>query len=182
MSNQSASEWYAPEDENVIVREFLTPRERVFRAWTEAEWLARWWYPVGGSVTVHRLDLRPGGLFHYTQQMPGGPEQWGRFAYREIARPERLVYVSAFSDAEGAVVRAPWSATWPAELLNVLTLSEQGGRTTLELRGGPINASEAERATFVAARPMLAQGFEPFFARLDELLAEGDGSGEKTAS
>jgi uncharacterized protein YndB with AHSA1/START domain len=172
MSDQSTSPWYALEDENVIVRTFAAPRERVFQAWTEADWLARWWYPAGGSVEVHRLELRPGGLFHYAQQLPGGPQQWGRFTYREITAPERLVYVSAFSDAAGALVRAPWSPTWPAELLNVLTLSEQQGQTTLELRGGPINASAAERATFAAARPMLAQGFAPFFARLDELLAE----------
>jgi uncharacterized protein YndB with AHSA1/START domain len=173
MSLSAETSLYAPEDESVIVRTFAAPRELVFRAFTEAQHLARWWAPPGGSVEVLRLDLRPGGLFHYAQQAPEQPLQYGRFEYREITPPERLVYVSAFSDVEGNLVRAPWSETWPLEIMNIVTFAEQDGRTTVTMRGGPINASEAERATFAPIRPMLAQGFAPFFAQLDALLAEG---------
>ena len=44
------------------------------------------------------------------------------------------------------------SPTWPLEVLNTMTLSEHGGKTTLTMHGRPINASEEERRTFEAGR------------------------------
>ena len=65
---------------------------------------------------------------------------FGRFVYREVAAPERLVFVNSFSDAAGGITRAPFpqlDGKWPLEILNVVTLTEEGGRTTVSLRGGP---------------------------------------------
>ena len=77
---------------------------------------------------------------------------WGKFVYREIVAPERIVFVNSFSDEEGNPVRHPMSPTWPLEVLNTMTLSEHDGRTTLTIRGAPINASDEERKTFQAGR------------------------------
>jgi len=30
---------------------------------------------------------------------------WGRFAFREIVKPQRLVYINSFSDPKGGVAR-----------------------------------------------------------------------------
>ena len=59
------------------------------------------------------LDLRPGGRFHYGMRSPDGKDMWARFVYREIAAPERIVFVHSFSDEEGNLTRASFSATWP---------------------------------------------------------------------
>jgi uncharacterized protein YndB with AHSA1/START domain len=56
--------------------------------------------------------------------------------------------------------------------LNTLTLSEADGRTTVTLRGGPINATEEERATFWNAQESLRQGFGGTFDQLAAYLAE----------
>ena len=40
----------------VLEREFAAPRELVWRAWTDAELLARRYGP-GAETIVHRLDL-----------------------------------------------------------------------------------------------------------------------------
>jgi len=77
---------------------------------------------------------------------------WGRFVYRELVPPERLVFIVSFSDEAGNVTRHPMSPTWPLEVLNTMTLSEHGGKTTLTMHGRPINASEEERRTFEAGR------------------------------
>lgn len=158
--------------ELVITRVLNAPRALVFNVWSEAEHLVRWWGPKGADLQVIRLEFRPGGIFHYRQQIANGGEIWGRFVYHEIRAPERIVYVSAFADAEGAITRNPWSPTWPLEIHNTLTLDENAGRTTLTLRGAPLNATEAEIATFTGARPMVQQGFAGTLDQLEAYLAQ----------
>lgn len=117
-------------DTLVITRVFDAPRSLVFKVWTDPKHLAQWWGPKGFTLHVQALDLRPDGVFHYSQQSPDGQVMWGKFVYREIAAPERLVFVSSFSDEAGNTVRHPWSADWPLEILNIVTLSEHEGKTT----------------------------------------------------
>lgn len=157
-----------------ISRTFDAPRELVWKAWTEAERLPLWWGPKGCPITVRQLDLRPGGIFLYSMGLPNGDTWWGRFEYREIERPGRLVYVSSFSDEAGGVTRAPFSETWPLEVLNELTLTEQGGRTTLVLQGAPINCIEEERTFFEGFFASMEQGFSGTMDQLSEYLATAE--------
>src|SRR5205807_10573435 len=126
----------------------------------------------GFTIGVCKVDVRPDGIFHYSMKTPGGQEMWGKFVYREIVAPERIVFTNSFADASGATVRAPFSADWPLEVLNTLTLSEHAGRTTLTLRGAPVNATEAERRTFDAGRASMQQGFAGTFDQLAGYLAQ----------
>ena len=57
-------------------------------------------------------------------------------------------------------------------MLNVVTLTEQGGKTTIALRGGPINATEEERAMFAANTASMRQGFGGTFDKLADFLAK----------
>lgn len=155
----------------VITRVFDAPRDLVFKAWAEPERLMRWWGPKGFTMPVGTLDFRPGGVFHYCMRSPDGHEMWGTFVYREIVAPQRIVFISSFSDAEGNLIRSPFSPTWPLEILNTLTLVEHDGKTTLVLRGEPHNATEAERETFDAAQSSVQQGFTGTFDQLAEYLA-----------
>jgi len=161
----------AAEREFVITRVFDAPRDLVWKAWTESERLAQWWGPKGFAMGVCKLDLRPDGVFHYSMRTPDCHEMWGKFVYREIAAPERIVFTNSFADASGATVRAPFSADWPLEVLNTLMLSEHDGRTTLTLRGAPVNATEAKRRTFEAGRASMQQGFTGTFDQLAAYLA-----------
>lgn len=161
------------EDELVITRTFAAPHELVWRAWTEPERLARWWGPKGSAVEVVSFDLRPGGLFLYRLRAPDGAELWGKFVYRAIEAPERLSFVSSFADPRGETVRAPFNPAWPLEILNHLTLQEQGGQTALTLRGGPINASPDERRSFREWRDSVQEGFAGTFDQLSDYLAGG---------
>ena len=61
-----------------------------------------------------KMDLRPGGTYHYGMRTPDGKEMWGRFVYREIIPPERIVFVNSFSDPEGGITRHPMAPTWPS--------------------------------------------------------------------
>jgi uncharacterized protein YndB with AHSA1/START domain len=91
--------------EFVITRVFDAPRDLLWNAWTEPERLAQWWRPKGCTIRVVKLDARPGGIFHYAMRFKPGHDMWGRFIYREIAAPERLVFINSFSDASGGIAR-----------------------------------------------------------------------------
>jgi uncharacterized protein YndB with AHSA1/START domain len=86
----------------VITRLIAAPRERVWKAWTERKQLMQWFGPKGFTMPAAKLDLRPGGTFHYCLCAPNGEETWGKFVFREIAAPARLVLVNSFSDEDGA--------------------------------------------------------------------------------
>ena len=155
-----------------IARTFDAPRELVWKAWTDPERLAQWWGPKGFTMLASKMDLRPGGIYHYGMRAPAGQEMWGTFTYREIDPPQRLVFVVSFSDQDANVVRHPMSASWPLEVLNTLTFSEHEGTTTLTLVGGPINATDDERETFRDARTSMQQGFKGTFDQLAAHLAK----------
>lgn len=160
------------ERELVITRTFDAPRELVWKAFAEADRLAQWWGPKGFTMLVRTLDFRPGGVFHYAMRAPDGHTAWGRFVYREIQAPERMVFVNSFADEHGDIIRAPFSSTWPLEILNTVTFTEAGGKTTVMLRGGPINATEQERETFWNSTESVQEGFAGTFDQLDVYLAE----------
>jgi uncharacterized protein YndB with AHSA1/START domain len=155
-----------------ISRTFDAPRELVWKAFTESHRLMHWWGPKGFHWVSAKLDLRPGGVFHYCMRSPdGSAEMWGKFVYREIDPPQRIVFVNSFSNAQGGIVRAPFNPNWPLEVLNVVTFTEDAGRTTITVRGGPINASEEERQAYRGASKMMEQGFGGTFDQLTDYLA-----------
>lgn len=159
----------------VTSRVLEAPRELVWRAFTDPAHLLRWWGPKGFDVLTCEVDLRPGGRFLYHLRSLDGQDMWGRFIYREIAPPERLVFVVSFSDATGGVTRHPWSATWPLQTLSTLTFAEHEGRTTLTLHWTPFEATEEERATFAAGRESMRQGWDGTLDQLEAHLAEIQG-------
>jgi uncharacterized protein YndB with AHSA1/START domain len=158
--------------EFVITRVFDVPRELVWKAWTERERLMQWFGPKGFTVPVTKMDFRPGGSFHYCMRSPDGHEMWGKFVYREIVVPERIVLVNSFSDAQGGLTRHPMSPTWPLEMLATTTFTEQGSKTTLTLKWKPLNATEEERRTFDGAHGGMQQGWAGTFEQLTAYLAK----------
>src|SRR5688572_11005598 len=99
----------APDTEEfVISRLFDAPLDLVWKAHTEVERLQEWWGPKGFTMLSAKLDLRPGGMFHYGMRAPDGSEMWGKFVYREITAPKRIVFLESFSDAQGGATRHPW--------------------------------------------------------------------------
>ena len=163
----SAHDWGAP----LLSRTFAAPRDLLWKSITEPERLIHWWGPTGLALKIYSLDLRPGGLFHYTSVANNGAEMCGRFVYHVIAAPERLEFVTSFADAAGEITRAPFSNDWPLEIYNIWTLSEAGDHTTLTLRGGPIHATPAEQAMYESFRSSMREGFGGTFAQLDAYLA-----------
>ena len=159
--------------EFVFTRIFDAPRITMWKTWTEAEQLQRWFGPKGCTVPACSLDLQPGGLFHYCMQTPDGHVMWGKWTFVEIEPLEKLVVIMSFSDAQGGVSRHPLSPTWPLETLSTMTLTERAGQTEITLRWAPYAATESERQTFDASHESMQQGWTGTMDQLAAHLAEG---------
>lgn len=94
---------------------------RVWRAWTDPEWLLRWFGPE--NVTCHEaeLDLRVGGAYRIVMIEDNGERHQVSGIYREVAENERLVFSWAW-------------ATTPDRVSKVsVTLKPDGDGTILTL-------------------------------------------------
>lgn len=155
----------------ILTRRFDAPREQVFAAFTQLQHLSRWMSPVGTEPVGGSLDLRPGGTYHYGMKMPNGAVMWGKWTFREIVAPERLVVVVQFSDEAGGVTRHPMAASWPLHTLSTTTLADDGGKTLMTLNWQALDASPEEQATFDGAHAGMAQGWGGTMDQLATYLA-----------
>ena len=155
-----------------LSRRFAATRERVWRAWSDASQLGRWWGPKDRTVSVLSLDFRVGGQFHF--RMGDGADAWHAvLAYREIDPPRRLVYDAAFCDTAMSPRPPPFAEDWPVHIAYEVTMEETGGVTTLRLRGRPHDATDAQCATFLGQLESMRGGFGAAFDALQKLLADG---------
>ena len=153
-----------------ISRLYDAPRQKVWQAWTEPARLKHWWGPRGFKVHTCKVDLRPGGTFLYGMNAPDGSDMWGKFVYREIKAPEKLVFVVSFSDAQGGVTRHPSSPGWPRYILSTVQFDPQGSKTRVSISWLPHDASDEERRIFEAGRPSMTQGWGGTLDQLEAYL------------
>jgi uncharacterized protein YndB with AHSA1/START domain len=73
-------------------RVFDAPCERVFRAWTDPDHLAKWWGPKGFRNTFEEFDMRPGGVWRFVMHGPDGRDYKNKSVFVEIVKPERIVF------------------------------------------------------------------------------------------
>jgi uncharacterized protein YndB with AHSA1/START domain len=156
----------------VISRTFKAPLVRLWKAWTEPAEMAQWWGPKGFKADVKKLELRPGGIFHYVLTSPQGQEMWGRFAFREIIPEKRLVFISSFSDPQGGLTRHPLHESWPLQMLSTITFAEKDGKTTVTVHWSPHEATKAERAAFEAGMDSMQAGWTGTFDQLETYLGK----------
>lgn len=69
--------------------------EDVWELWTTKEGIESWWGPGGFDVTVHELDLRPGGTLDYTMSA----RDEGAIAYlRSVGRPTSTRHRATYTE------------------------------------------------------------------------------------
>lgn len=162
----------------ILERRFAAPRELVYAALTEATHLARWMSPAGMELSHCTVEAKVGGAFHYAMRpvgMADVPAMWGKWTFRELSPPERLVVVVQFSDQDGGVTRHPMAPSWPLYTLSttmLTTLPEATPTTLMRLEWRTVDASAAEQASFDAAHAGMAQGWGGTMDQLEKYLAE----------
>jgi uncharacterized protein YndB with AHSA1/START domain len=143
-----------PSDREVMMtRVFDAPRQLVFEALTNPELLTRWFGPHGWTLTTCEVDLRVGGAWRYVLQGPDDRSMGMGGVFREITPGEGTVHTEAFDD-------------YPGESVVTITLTEEGGRTTLT---GTVLCESREVRDAVLASGM-EHGAAETYDRLADLL------------
>lgn len=158
-----------------ITRIFDAPREFVWKAWTMPEYLSQWWGPKNFTAPVVRTDFRVGGRYLWCMRSLEGKDFWGTGVFREIVRPEKIVYTDSFADAEGNVVPPSaygMSEDWPSEFLVTVTFEEHEGKTLMTLQG--VGAPAGEMLDMAKA------GWNESFDKLARVLEKGEVDMTKT--
>lgn len=80
-------------------RVLRTTPERVYRAFLDADAMAKWIPPYGFTCKVHQMDARVGGTFRmtFTNFTSGNGHSFGG-TYLELVPSERLRYTDTFDD------------------------------------------------------------------------------------
>src|SRR6266849_6513428 len=85
-----------------IKRTFQAPREKVFRAWTDAKEMALWFHGSPDYFTlVPELDLRVGGKYRVEMHHKGGNVHKMFGTYREVKPPEKVVFTWGWEQDPG---------------------------------------------------------------------------------
>jgi uncharacterized protein YndB with AHSA1/START domain len=111
--------------EIVLTRIFDAPRELVWEAWTNPKHVVNWWGPTGFTDTIHEMDVRPGGVWHHTMHGPDGTDYPNKSVFKEVIKPERLVFSHGGGKKGG--LGAHFEASWTFEAL-------EGGKTKVTAR------------------------------------------------
>jgi len=122
--------------ELVITRLFESPKEWVFKAWTEPEKIKKWWGPKGFTAPVVKVDLRPGGKYLYAMQDSSGKKYWSGGVFKKVDAPNRIVVVDHFADEKGNEVSAAaygMNSSFPQENIINFTFTEEGDGTRVKI-------------------------------------------------
>ena len=160
-------------EEFVISRVLNAPRPLVFNCFTDVEHMKHWWGPKGVTIVKSSMDLCPGGTYHYGMRNRDGGIMWGRFVYREIVAPERIVLISSFSDENGGLARAPFfDGKWPLEMYSTFLFEEvDGNKTRFSVKWKPLNATAEEIETFASNFQSMNGGWTGTLEKFEAYLA-----------
>ncbi len=117
--------------EIVITRTMSAPRDVVFDAWTDSVHLLKWWSPKGFKMTFHQVQIKPGGVWNFDMHTPDGDDYNNKLVFKEVKRPERLVYSHGSEDE-------------PDQFEVTVQLTQAGDKTELQMRMLYPNAKDCE--------------------------------------
>lgn len=157
----------------VINRSFSAPIETIFELWTNPEHLAHWLPPTGFTMKYIHADFNPGGeSFYVMSDESGSNKMFGKAQYKEVEKPNRIIYSQQFCDENGKVIRHPMAPTWPESMLTtVVFVSESENQTRITVTWLPVGKNSNEEIdTFVKGRTSMTGGWTGTFDKLDEYL------------
>ena len=122
----------------VISRLFDAPIELVWKAWTDPEYVMRWWGPTGFTSPSCKIDFREGGKFVFHMRAPkefqGGQDFYTAGVYKKIVPLKLIEFSQGLADKDGnridpATMGMP--ADFPKEIPSALAFKRVGDKTEL---------------------------------------------------
>jgi uncharacterized protein YndB with AHSA1/START domain len=151
---------YSEGGDLVFERTFEAPLELVWKAFTEATLVPRWWGPRGTTTTVVGMDVRVGGTWRYLSHADDREDVAFYGEYLAVDPPNGYTWTFMF-DVEGV---------GPMGGPEIHTFEDLGdGRTQIRTIS---NMGSSEAIDGALATGMVKGAIETW-DRLEELLAEG---------
>lgn len=134
-------------------RVLRAPPERVYKAFLDAEAMAKWLPPDGYTCKVHQMEARIGGAYRmsFTNFATGQSQPFGG-EYLELKPHERLVYTDRFDDPN-----------LPGEMRTAVTLRKVSTGTELNVVQEGVPAAIPPEACYLGWQDSLSN-----LARLTE--------------
>jgi len=144
-------------DREIVATRLLdAPCELVWEAWTNPKHLAQWWGPNGFTNTIHKIEVKPGGVWRFIMHGPDGTDYRNEIVYVEVVKPERLVYDHVSGPKFHVTV----------------TFTEEGDKTRLNMQ--MVFESAAERDNTIRKFGAV-EGLNQTLGKLHDHLAKIDG-------
>jgi uncharacterized protein YndB with AHSA1/START domain len=122
----------------VITRLFDAPVKVVWKAWTDPEYVMRWWGPTGFTSCECRIDFREGGKFLFCMRAPkefqGGQAFYTSGVYKKIVPMKLIEFSQGLSDKDGNRIDPTtmgMPADFPREIPSALEFKAVGDKTEL---------------------------------------------------
>lgn len=176
-----------------ISRWFDAPRALVFRAWSSADHIKRWFSPECFSAPEATIEFRPGGVFAVCMRSPDGQDSWTRGVFDEVSPTQRLAFTAdvlidgerkftvrtivAFENEGGGTrmsVHQSYDVHDPA-FAGAIDGASEGWRTTLDKLGREVARIRTEtEGTVVHASFSLERVYDATPAKVFHALTDKD--------
>lgn len=114
--------------ELVITKLIDATPDKVYRCWTDAALLPKWFAPKPWTTPRVELDVRPGGANLIVMAGPDGSEFPNRGVYLELTPNRKIVFTDAFTSA--------WIPSAKPFFVGTITFDDEGGKTRYTARAG----------------------------------------------
>lgn len=145
-----------------VEREFAASLDKVWSAWTKAEWLDKWWAPKPWKAQTKSMDFKVGGRWLYAMVSPEGEKHWSFADFKSIDPKHSYSLVDGFCDENGKLNTDFPQTNWTN------TFREIGDSTTVHI--------ELKFDTVEGMEKLIETGFKEGFtmglSNLDDLLAK----------
>ena len=146
----------------VVTRRFAAPNALVWSAWTEAEYLNRWWGPEPYRVETKEMDFRVGGRWLYAMVGPEGVVGHSRVNYTSITPVTEFRAHSSFCNADGEAAPGWSGSEWQVRF------TPENDATQVDIRINYSDLAVLEKVLEMGFREGFTQGLN----QLEDLLAK----------
>ncbi len=135
----------------VVTRVFAAPLDLVWKAWTEPEYVMRWWGPDHFTSPSAKMDFREGGTSLVCMRAPedfGGQDMYSTWVYQKIVPLKRIEFIQNLADKDGNLIdplKIGMPPDFPRDTLTVVTFQDLGnGKTEMTVTEYNMPAADTE--------------------------------------
>ena len=120
----------------IVTRIFNAPIELDWKAWTDPEYVMRWWGPDHFTSPSAKIDFREGGTSLVCMRAPedfGGQDMYSTWVYQKIVPLERIEFIQNLADKDGNLIdpaEIGMPPEFPRDTRTVVTFKDLGNGKT----------------------------------------------------